>query len=280
MKKQNRAYGLKKLYILLVAFALIFAMSTNPVFAKSKTKLTTNANKTTIYYNDKNSNTSQLTVKYGNKNVTKKAKYSTSNKKVATVNKKGKVTAKKAGKVTIKVKYKGKTNKIKITVKKYNTSKNNSNKTNTSTKTNANFPSMDPNAPAIYCKIRNNWLKQGIREISFELKDGSMYYATMNKVTKHIVDENGKIYTYDEYELPPGTCTNPHMNALYKKVRKDWMFSGNRISEKYVVDDLLGFTIYCVYNETTDQTLRMDGKIYNGAFAYDYENFGDHENFY
>lgn len=59
----------------------------------------------------------QLTVKYSSKVITSKAKYKTSNKKIISVTQKGKLTAKKAGKCTITVTYKGKTKKIKFTVK-------------------------------------------------------------------------------------------------------------------------------------------------------------------
>lgn len=47
-----------------------------------------------------------------------KITYKTSNKKIATVNAKGVVTGKKAGKATISVKANGKTVKVKVTVKK------------------------------------------------------------------------------------------------------------------------------------------------------------------
>ena len=60
---------------------------------------------------------SQLTVKYGKKTVTKKAKYKPSNKTIVAVSKKGKLTAKKAGTSTVTVTYKKKTKKIKVTVK-------------------------------------------------------------------------------------------------------------------------------------------------------------------
>lgn len=50
--------------------------------------------------------------------TSKKVKWSSSNKKIATVNKKGKVKARKAGKVTITAKVSGKKYKCKVTVKK------------------------------------------------------------------------------------------------------------------------------------------------------------------
>lgn len=58
-----------------------------------------------------------VVVKYGGKTVKSKITYKSNNKKIATVSKKGVVTAKKAGKCTITVKYKGKVKKLKITVK-------------------------------------------------------------------------------------------------------------------------------------------------------------------
>ena len=61
--------------------------------------------------------TTKLKVTYSKKNITNKAKFKSSNKKVATVNKKGTVTGKKAGTAYITATYKGKTSKkVKITV--------------------------------------------------------------------------------------------------------------------------------------------------------------------
>lgn len=62
----------------------------------------------------------QLKVEYGKKDVTKKAKYKTSNK-CATVSKKGKITAKTSGTCIVTVKYKKKTKKISVTVYEYKT---------------------------------------------------------------------------------------------------------------------------------------------------------------
>lgn len=61
--------------------------------------------------------TTKVKVTYNKKNVTKKATYKSSNKKVATVSKKGVVTGKKAGTAYITATYKGRTSKrVKITV--------------------------------------------------------------------------------------------------------------------------------------------------------------------
>lgn len=60
--------------------------------------------------------TGRLTVKYGGKTVTAKATYKSSNRKVVSVAKGGKLTAKKNGTATITAKYKGLTKKLKVTV--------------------------------------------------------------------------------------------------------------------------------------------------------------------
>lgn len=59
-----------------------------------------------------------ITTKYNKKKVTKGVTFKTSNKKIATVSKKGVVKAVKNGNVTITVKYKKKSAKLKISVKK------------------------------------------------------------------------------------------------------------------------------------------------------------------
>lgn len=93
-----------------MVLALVLVLSAVPtvnVDAASKVKL----NKTTVSL--KEGKTTTLKVK-GTK---KKVKWSSSNKKVATVNQKGKVTAKKKGKATITAKVAGKKYKCIVTVK-------------------------------------------------------------------------------------------------------------------------------------------------------------------
>lgn len=68
----------------------------------------------TIYAKSK----AQISAKYNKKNVTKRATYKSSNKKIASVNKKGVIKAVKKGTATITVKYNKKAVKIKIKVKK------------------------------------------------------------------------------------------------------------------------------------------------------------------
>lgn len=97
------------MFIVLVALVISMScMSTMNVSAAQKVKL--NKKKVTIYVGK----TTTLKLK----NNKKKIKWSTSNKKVATVSKKGKVKGKKAGKATITAKVGKKKYKCKVTVKK------------------------------------------------------------------------------------------------------------------------------------------------------------------
>lgn len=109
MKKIKR-----QILTLMMALMVMFTMMPNTVEAAAKKSVTVSVS--TKKLAPKKS--AQLKVKYGKKNVTKKAKYKTSNKKVLVVNKKGKITAKKVGKATVTVKYGKKTKKVKFTVVK------------------------------------------------------------------------------------------------------------------------------------------------------------------
>lgn len=102
--------------LLAMIFVVVLSISIIPitnVSAAKKVKL--NKTKTTIYVGK--------TVTLKLKNNKKKVKWTTSNKKIATVSKKGKVKGKKAGKVTITAKVRKKKYKCKITVKKKVTKK-------------------------------------------------------------------------------------------------------------------------------------------------------------
>ncbi len=99
----------KKLLALIFVIVLSISMiPTTNVSAAKKVKL--NKTKATIYV--------EKTVTLKLKNNKKKVKWTTSNKKIATVSKKGKVKGKKAGKVTITAKVGKKKYKCKVTVKK------------------------------------------------------------------------------------------------------------------------------------------------------------------
>ena len=92
--------------LLILAFCFTFIPTVN-VQAASKVKI--NKTKATVYVGK----TTTLKVSGTKKTV----KWTTSNKKVATVSSKGKVTAKKAGSATITAKVSGKSYKCKVTVK-------------------------------------------------------------------------------------------------------------------------------------------------------------------
>lgn len=112
---------MKKLFTILMIMVMVLANVPMTTEAKTKVSITV-TNKSTgkkvgKKLSLKTGQKIQLKVKYGKKTVTKKAKYKTSAKKVVTVTKKGKITAKSAGTCTVKVIYKKKTKKIKVTVK-------------------------------------------------------------------------------------------------------------------------------------------------------------------
>lgn len=99
---------LKKICAIILVVVMTFSVALQNVFAAKKVKL--NKTKATIYVGK----TIQLKVLNNKKGV----KWSTSNKKVATVTKKGKVKGIKAGKATMTVRISKKKYKCVITVKK------------------------------------------------------------------------------------------------------------------------------------------------------------------
>lgn len=99
--------------ILVIIFVIVLSISMCPVTSVSaakNTKVKLSKTKATIYVGK--------TVSLKLKNNKKAVKWTTSNKKIATVSKKGKVKGKKAGKVTITAKVGKKKYKCKVTVKK------------------------------------------------------------------------------------------------------------------------------------------------------------------
>ncbi|MCR5202132.1 MAG: aminotransferase class V-fold PLP-dependent enzyme [Lachnospiraceae bacterium] len=101
--------------IVLSAFlclSLLVGMVNAPASSEAKTKIKLSKTKLTLKVGESKT----LKLKKGKKKI-KVKKFKSSNSKVAKVTKKGKITAKKAGKATISVKYKGKKYKCKVTVK-------------------------------------------------------------------------------------------------------------------------------------------------------------------
>lgn len=110
-----------KFLSLLMAVMLVLSVmvcgTNSTVYAATKS-IRVKTNKSTLYILDSANNKAKLTVTYNGKNVTKAAKYKSSNSKIAKVNKNGVVTAVRPGTVKITAKYKGKSRTTKITVKK------------------------------------------------------------------------------------------------------------------------------------------------------------------
>lgn len=110
-----------KFLSLLMAVMLVLSVmvcgTNSTVYAATKS-IRVKTTKSTLYILDSANNKAKLTVTYNGKNVTKAAKYKSSNSKIAKVNKNGVVTAVRPGTVKITAKYKGKSRTAKVTVKK------------------------------------------------------------------------------------------------------------------------------------------------------------------
>ena len=151
---------MKKTYKTLTAIlsiVMILTVMCQPINASAKSaKPIVKATQTVISKGMK----TKVKVTYNKKNVTNKAKFKSSNKKVATVSKKGVVTGKKAGTAYITATYKGKTSKkVKITVAEISLNKSkvklNVGKTATlvakynKKKVNPTFKSSNPNIASV-----------------------------------------------------------------------------------------------------------------------------------
>ena len=113
MKTARR--NLSFIFVLSLILTLFVSVPAQAATATSG-KVAVTVPKTTLYVGDSKNNSTPITVKYNNKNVKSGIKYSTSNKKIATI-KNGKIVASKKGTATISVRYKNKTCRFKITVK-------------------------------------------------------------------------------------------------------------------------------------------------------------------
>lgn len=102
--------------IMLVLSVMVCGTNTTAYAATKSIRVKTT--KSTLYILDSANNKAKITVTYNGKNVTKAAKYKSSNSKIAKVNKNGIVTAVRPGTVKITTKYKGKSRTTKVTIKK------------------------------------------------------------------------------------------------------------------------------------------------------------------
>ena len=102
--------------IMLVLSVMVCGTNTTAYAATKSIRVKTT--KSTLYIMDSANNKAKLTVTYNGKNVTKAAKYKSSNSKIAKVNKNGTITAVRPGTVKITTKYKGKSCTTKVTIKR------------------------------------------------------------------------------------------------------------------------------------------------------------------
>lgn len=112
---------MKKILYSIITIMLVLSVmvcGTNTTAYAATKSISVKTNKSTLYILDSANNKAKLTMTYNGKNVTKAAKYKSSNSKIAKVNKNGVVTAVRPGTVKITTKYKGKSCTTKITIKK------------------------------------------------------------------------------------------------------------------------------------------------------------------
>lgn len=112
---------MKKILYSIITIMLVLSVmvcGTNSTVYAASNNIRVKTNKSTLYILDSANNKAKLTVTCNGKNVTKAAKYKSSNSKIAKVNKNGVVTALRPGTVKITTKYKGKSRTTKVTIKK------------------------------------------------------------------------------------------------------------------------------------------------------------------
>ena len=112
---------MKKILYSIITIMLVLSVmvcGTNTTAYAATKSINVKTTKSTLYIMDSANNKAKLTVTYNGKNVTKAAKYKSSNSKIAKVNKNGVVTALRPGTVKITTKYKGKSCTAKVTIKK------------------------------------------------------------------------------------------------------------------------------------------------------------------
>lgn len=112
---------MKKILYSIITIMLIMSVmvcGTNTTAYAATKSIRVKTTKSTLYILDSANNKAKLTVTWNGKNVTKAAKYKSSNSKIAKVNKNGVVTALRPGTVKITTKYKGKSRTTKVTIKK------------------------------------------------------------------------------------------------------------------------------------------------------------------
>lgn len=210
---------IKKIISLLFIFSLCFGTVTNSniIISQAKKKVKLSKKKTTIEVNE----VKTITLK----NTKKKVKWSTSNKKIAVIDRKyGKykrkvdIRGKKAGRVTITAKCKGKKYKCKVIVKrlvnKTKTNKTTTNKeTNVSKNTYVNAKLILPTTPTTFYSNFDTHIRKGVISnvsVEYSKKDEKTCLATVTcsgydisdkKISLlglpvTIYDQNNMVYSY------------------------------------------------------------------------------------
>lgn len=239
--------------LLAIIFVIVLSISMIPttnVSAAKRVKL--NKTKATIYVGK--------TVTLKLKNNKKKVKWTTSNKKIATVSKKGKVKGKKAGKVTITAKVGKKKYKCKITVKKKSTPKPTEQPTTKPTETpttkpieqpttkpiekptetEPTTPSDDVEEPSLNPQIRENveTLKK-INEIQQE--QGTVDEELLNKINEINESEAHEGLVWGTFNIDEAVQTIVNDTTRYNKYIE---YHGGFYDDKYYNGDYDGVFVF------------------------------------
>lgn len=250
----------KLLTVFLLAVTLGVFGNLNTVKAKSKVKISSSKITLTV----RQSKTLKV------KGTKKKPKWSSSKKSVATVSKKGKVVAKKAGSATITAKIGKKKYKCKVTVK---------NKKKTQNITKPTTPTTTVPANPLGSRTNPYNPRNGVTINNY----GSVYYFKLNEVHKgndaiNLLKSFGKWGEFEQEEL----SNNPSTNLVL------FTFDVSAISgyDKYFLDGSDILNPYCFYNSSATQNLggvsalyidweydRSEIKLYNGGSSKMYAAF-------
>ena len=180
---------LKKLCAIVLVIVLAFSVTPDSVFAAKKAKIS--KTKATIYVGK--------TIKLKVKNNKKKVKWSTSNKKVAKVSKKGKVKGIKAGKATITAKVGKKAYKCKIKVKKKRNKKSNIKKPviKPAESETTVEPTTKPEQPTIDESKLNEKDKNALKNIIENIKSSGVDISDNMGDSDYTWDESGNLVGID-----------------------------------------------------------------------------------
>ena len=235
---------INKLLTLILTMVMILTITYQPIEASAKsTKPVVKTSQTVISKGTK----TNVKVTYNKKNVTNKAKFKSSNKKIATVSKKGVVTGKKAGTAYITATYKGKTSKkVKITVAEIRLNKTSlkltAGKTATLTakynkkKVKPTFKSSNPNVTSVNKNGKITAKKKGTATITATYKKSKVSCkVTVSKaetgcasghawdagvITKEPTDTESGVKTYTCTRCGETKAENGHYEK--KKVKDAW----------------------------------------------------------